>query len=173
MKHYHESDLQEQLARQHSLKEKGLVGLSIERLMKHMEYIKSLPLNDPKREEYSEMLENSFKKTSEHIVDLAIEDKIVTSAEVDKWIKEYDVKKSDVGEMLKAYYQDGFKVPTKEKEANKVTLLTNKDSGSYKMRKLAKERFNIKVMTAEEFVKKIESGEIPAPEGFEGLGGKK
>jgi len=107
------------------------------------------------RKKMIEFISIELKTTALFVLDLALKDKRITEEKIDKLIKKYGVKRLDIAEVFKLYYDKGIMIEDDSKEDKKF-LMTIKDSPLWKLKDYVKKEHGFEVIDAKETYEKLQ-----------------
>ena len=158
---YHKKTVPEQYATDYRVTSEGLASIGAKELLSFHEEVMAMPPGQ-EREDLVKMFIEAMTGAHKKLLSLAVEDELITTQEINDWKETYDCDDSVIAQLIRPYYEHGFSLESNEPQEG-VTLLTMKGSGIHRMKDLAKERFNLGVLTIEELQAKVASGEITLP----------
>ena len=122
--------------------ESKMAKVTMKELLDAFQKICELPESDEK-EDLAQTFFDGMKEANRLCLNMASAEGVVTEEEIRRWMKRYDVTDDELGELLKAHY---FRKINKITDEEKVVVVTNSSSPTWRMKALAQRRFNLKVV---------------------------
>jgi len=135
--------------------EKQMTKVPMNEFLETFQKICDLPDGDEK-DDLGQTFFDGMKEANKMCLNMASAEGVITEKEISRWMKHYQVKDDELGELLKAYY---FRKMNKIADKDPVVIVTMQDSPTWKMRVLAERRFNLKVVDVDEANKLLKDEE--------------
>lgn len=115
--------------------------------------------HDGFREKLIKILEDTHNENSKLLIKQAIKDKHIDNKEIARLIKKYDVDKKDVAEIFKMFYDEGI-AAIDDGKSNSINMVTEEDSGIWKMKDYIKEKYGFEVITTKQALDKMDTASL-------------